>query len=115
MEESTFLPVSSSNPEEINNANYEKFANPKHYHLNQSFFSMEELTNQPNFNIICQPNFMYFGGIYKNMKHGLGVFLTEDTVYEGQFSLDFKSGKGYQKFPNGSVYVGDFQNNRTHG
>lgn len=49
------------------------------------------------------------------MKHGLGVLLTSDTVYEGEFHLDFKVGKGYQKFPNGSVYFGDFINNRTHG
>lgn len=53
--------------------------------------------------------------MYKGMKHGFGVLQTEDTVYEGEFSLNFKSGKGYQKFPNGSIYVGDFENNRTHG
>lgn len=49
------------------------------------------------------------------MKHRFGVLQTEDTVYEGEFSLNFKSGKGYQKFPNGSIYIGDFENNRTHG
>jgi hypothetical protein len=38
-----------------------------------------------------------------------------DTVYEGEWSLDFKVGKGYMKFPNGSIYFGDFQNNRAHG
>ena len=58
---------------------------------------------------------MYFGGTYMDMKHGYGVELTLDTVYEGEFSLDFKVGKGYMKFPNGAIYFGDFQNNKTHG
>ncbi len=49
------------------------------------------------------------------MKHGLGVLLNQDSIYEGQFSLNFKSGKGYQRFANGAIYLGDFQNNRTHG
>mgnify|MGYP000250577662 FL=1 len=46
--------------------------------------------------------------MYKDTKHGFGVELTTDTVYEGEFSLDYKMGKGYMKFPNGSVYFGDF-------
>lgn len=41
--------------------------------------------------------------------------IRQETVYEGEFSLDFKKGKGYMKFPNSSVYFGDFVNNRTHG
>jgi hypothetical protein len=71
--------------------------------------------SQPGFTVIRGSKGLYFGGTYKGLKHGLGVLLTEDAVYEGEFSLDFKAGKGYQKFPNGSIYFGDFVNNKTHG
>jgi hypothetical protein len=83
--------------------------------MNQSLFTRKELFEQQTFTILYDNDTLYFGGAYRGMKHGLGVELTSDTVYEGEFSLDFKVGKGYMKFPNGSIYFGDFQNNRTHG
>ena len=71
--------------------------------------------NQSNYAVIPEKKSLYFGGVYRGMKHGIGVYLTSDTAYEGEFSLDYKSGRGWQRFPNGSVYVGEFQNNKTHG
>ncbi len=49
------------------------------------------------------------------MKHGWGVLLTKNIVYEGNFSLNYKNGKGYQKFPNNSEYYGDFVNDSAQG
>ena len=58
---------------------------------------------------------MYFGGMYNEMKHGKGVFVTRSSLYEGEFSLNHKMGKGYTIFPNGATYYGDFVNDRPHG
>ena len=47
--------------------------------------------------------------------HGWGILVTKTTIYEGKFSLGHKMGKGYMKFPNDSIYIGDFVNDKPHG
>lgn len=58
---------------------------------------------------------MYFGGVYNNLKHGLGVLISKHSLYEGQFSLNHKMGKGYMVFSNHSAYYGDFINDKPQG
>ena len=58
---------------------------------------------------------MYFGGMYNGMRHGWGVYVTKNSLYEGHFSLNHKMGKGYSVFPNGATYYGDFINDKPHG
>lgn len=43
------------------------------------------------------------------------MLVTPHSLYEGEFSLDRKMGKGYAVLPNGSQYHGDFANDRPHG
>lgn len=57
----------------------------------------------------------YMGGTHLDLYHGWGVLVTKSTVYEGMFSLGHKMGKGYMKFPNNSIYLGDFINDKPHG
>jgi len=49
------------------------------------------------------------------MKHGFGVVIYKNNLYEGSFSLNHKMGKGYMVFPNKSTYYGDFTNDKPHG
>ncbi len=49
------------------------------------------------------------------MKHGWGVMVTKHTIFEGKFSLNHKLGKGYIQFANGSIFVGDFSNDKPNG
>ncbi len=41
--------------------------------------------------------------------------MTKASLYEGEFSLNHKMGKGYMIFPNKSTYYGDFVNDKPHG
>lgn len=65
--------------------------------------------------MIRTKDYIYFGGIYNNMKHGYGVMINKNTLYEGSYSLNHKMGKGYTIFPNQSTYYGDFTNDKPHG
>lgn len=49
---------------------------PEHYKIQQSFFDLEELRSQEGYEVIFKQSFLYFGGVYKGMKHGLGVLQT---------------------------------------
>lgn len=58
---------------------------------------------------------MYIGGIELGIYHGWGILITNKNTYEGNFSLGQKMGKGYIKFTNNSIYVGDFANDKPDG
>lgn len=73
------------------------------------------MTSQSDYQVIRTKDSIYFGALHNGLKHGLGVLVTPHSLYEGSFSLNHKMGKGFAKFPNGSIYVGDFANNRPHG
>jgi hypothetical protein len=49
---------------------------PEHYKLHQAFFDLDELKSQDSYEVIFKGNFLYFGGVYKGMKHGLGILQT---------------------------------------
>lgn len=49
------------------------------------------------------------------MRHGWGVLINKNSIYEGEFSLNHKNGKGYIKYPNQSQYFGDFSNDKPNG
>lgn len=95
------------------------------YTLHQSFFTKHDLTTQPNFQVIrfesanenpeSLSDGVYMGGTHMNMYHGWGILIHKNTAFEGKFSLGHKMGKGYMKFSNGSVYIGDFTNDKPHG
>jgi hypothetical protein len=57
-----------------------------------------------------------YDGEYKDgLMHGFGVFTSPDgSVFEGQFKND-KKHKGTLTSPDGSVYKGYFKNNKKHG
>jgi hypothetical protein len=88
---------------------------PEQYKLNHNYFTLQELLQQPNYSLTQQLNLLYFGAVQNGVKHGLGVLVTPHSLYEGEFSLDRKMGKGYAVLPNGSQYHGDFANDRPHG
>lgn len=58
---------------------------------------------------------MYVGGTYLGFYHGWGILIAKTSIYEGNFSLGHKMGKGYIKYSNKSVYIGDFVNDKPHG
>jgi len=56
------------------------------------------------------------------MKHGLGFYKTEkslfeahDSIYKGYFNDDLKEGKGCMQMHTGDQYIGTFKNNELHG
>lgn len=38
-----------------------------------------------------------------------------DRVYEGEWSCDYKNGRGYEEHANGCVYQGQFVNGKPEG
>jgi hypothetical protein len=36
-------------------------------------------------------------------------------LYEGEWKSDVRSGKGYEKYQNGNVYLGFFDKGKAHG
>lgn len=87
----------------------------RNYRLKQNYFTKEDLEGQANFSIVRGKNYKYFGGYTDNMRHGMGILIAGDAIYEGFFKLNFKMGKGYLKFTSGAEYVGDFVNSKPHG
>ncbi|HEV7351151.1 hypothetical protein [Telluribacter sp.] len=59
----------------------------------------------------------YEGEFLNGKKHGVGVQYYPDGMvrYKGQFSSDFRSGRGTYYFSNGDKYVGYFADNVPHG
>lgn len=88
---------------------------PEKHQLNQNYFTKEQLMQQPGYQVVRNKEYIYFGNMENNLRHGLGVIITKNSLYEGNFSLNHKMGKGHAIFPNGSVYFGDFANDKPHG
>ena len=62
----------------------------------------------------CEYN--YKGDIVNFLKEGKGVEKTEEYLYEGEFKKDLKDGKGkLTYFKGGDVYEGDFSKNEITG
>lgn len=74
--------ITNINPEdEETSRKYGRYPDPSTYEMNQSLFTRQELFGQTGFAILFENEELYFGGMYKGMKHGLGVQLTRETVY----------------------------------
>lgn len=74
--------MTNINPEdEENKHSRQNYPNPENYEMNQSLFTRQELLEQTGFTIIRNQDYLYFGGTYKEMRHGLGVEITTDTIY----------------------------------
>jgi hypothetical protein len=58
---------------------------------------------------------IYVGGTHMKMYHGWGILMEHGNLYEGRFSLGKKMGKGYMKFGNGNVLMGEWVNDKIHG
>uniref|UniRef100_A0A7S3CPV0 MORN repeat protein n=1 Tax=Strombidium rassoulzadegani TaxID=1082188 RepID=A0A7S3CPV0_9SPIT len=55
-------------------------------------------------------------GQFKNNELVKGKMILEDgSVYEGEFKKNMMNGKGHITYPNGSVFVGTFENDQKHG
>jgi hypothetical protein len=38
-----------------------------------------------------------------------------ERVYEGEWDEDYRHGRGYERYPNGNIYIGEFQIGKAHG
>jgi hypothetical protein len=52
----------------------------------------------------------------EKQRHGLGIMIHDNgRVYEGNWEKDFKTGKGYEEYPSGNRYWGDYLEGKPHG
>ncbi|KAM3130212.1 hypothetical protein pb186bvf_017712 [Paramecium bursaria] len=77
-------------------------------------YSYENLEKLPNFGVHLSEK-IYFGQIFNQKRHGMGVLIISKRVYEGQFNNNRKHGRGYEYFENGSTYEGDYLNGKPDG
>jgi len=58
----------------------------------------------------------YVGEFVNSQRHGKGTCRWDDqSSYEGEWSLDMRSGDGREHLPDGSSYVGRFRHGQRHG
>ncbi len=43
------------------------------------------------------------------------MLYNNERVYEGQWQRDLKHGQGFEKFPNGCIYEGQYANGKPEG
>ena len=49
-------------------------------------------------------------------RHGKGLMIyTNQRRYEGEWDKDLRHGRGYERHPNGNIYVGTFAMGKAHG
>jgi hypothetical protein len=97
-----------------------KVPSPKDY---ESFFSnytpmdpsfdLKALIRQPNFHIVPAETYLYFGQVENQMKHGLGIMISEKELFEGTYEANAKL-DGYERNKEG-VYSGCFEGGRRCG
>lgn len=88
---------------------------PDTHQLSQNYFTSAQLLSQEGYQVMRGKDWVYFGGVDNGSRHGLGVLITRQTLYEGTFSLHRKMGQGFMRFPSGATYYGDFVNDKPHG
>lgn len=57
----------------------------------------------------------YLGEIQLDMKHGSGVYNTQDWEYTGEWKHNKRHGNGLWKYTNGTIYDGDWKDDYRHG
>lgn len=74
-------------------------------------FDLNKVRKSPNF-VVKSFKDSYFVGqvnLDSNMREGFGVCQYENSRhYEGSWKNDKREGKGYERFSNGNVYIGDY-------
>ena len=58
---------------------------------------------------------IYKGKFENGLKHGRGVYECNEYQYEGEFWEDLKNGQGIQRFYNGTIFEGNFSNDKKQG
>lgn len=58
---------------------------------------------------------MYNGDWKLGIMHGKGVLKSKESSYNGILVNSLKHGQGEERFTNGDIYKGEFQNNRFDG
>ena len=71
-------------------------------------FSLKELVKSPNFSIVPYKNALYLGEFVEGQRQGQGVFVSERSIYEGEFRNGLKT-KGIESTGEG-VYKGSYVN-----
>lgn len=62
------------------------------------------------------PESTYFGELESMKRQGIGIIKYQSgRIYEGNWKNDFRDGKGFEKFPNGSTYDGAYLEGKPHG
>eukprot|EP00392_Amoebophrya_sp_AT5.2_P011005 g11080.t1 len=57
----------------------------------------------------------YCGQFERNLCHGVGVFIHEQTIYYGEWRQDLQHGHGVETWGEGSRYEGEFEKGEKHG
>ncbi|XP_075239226.1 radial spoke head 10 homolog B-like isoform X2 [Convolutriloba macropyga] len=60
----------------------------------------------------------YTGQWYKGKRHGEGVLYydsSQQSLYEGEWFLNMKNGRGFRRYASGNVYQGMWYRDRRHG
>lgn len=78
-------------------------------------YSYEALSQLPSFAVKFSKGKIYFGQIVNGFKHGKGVLLDDNHVYEGEFNNNRKHGNGYERFPSQNYFQGLYVNGRPEG
>ena len=51
-----------------------------------------------------------------DLKHGYGIYRWADgSVYYGEYKENKRDGQGYQRWANGDEYCGEYKNDMQHG
>lgn len=79
-------------------------------------FSFEDLKASPNFVLKDFKDSHYIGEVdpEKNDRSGNGICIyLNERYYEGSWKKDKRHGKGYEKFSNGNIYFGDYEQGKV--
>ena len=59
---------------------------------------------------------IYMGTVINSKRHGKGVMKYRNVrQYEGFWDRDLRDGKGFERYPNGNTYFGQFKYGKAHG
>lgn len=86
------------------------------YTPRNKMITIDDLKKNPNTKVKRFKDCVFFGNVFNNKRHGLGIMLYKNgRIYEGEWTNDVKNGKGLEMFGNGGRYEGDFVNGKPEG
>ena len=66
---------------------------------------IKQLKNSEEVFLMQFTDAIYFGQIFRNMRHVLGIMVYNNgRIYEGSWQLDRRDGHGFERYPNGNQY-----------